>query len=136
LPIITRRATIICLAADLASPVLAQDYQAVPDKGYTAWVAQFRARALKRGISAKVFDAAFRHAGFLPGVIEKDRAQAESIYSLEDYLAITASDERVAMGRKVFASRGRLLKQLEARYGVEAQVIAAIWGVESFGEIS
>ena len=132
MPIITRRATIFGLAAVLASPVLAQDYQAVPDKGYTAWVAQFRARALKRGISAKVFDAAFKHAGFLPGVIEKDRAQAESIYSLEDYLAITASDERVAMGRKVFASRGRLLKQLEARYGVEAQVIAAIWGVESF----
>lgn len=122
----------IGLAALLAAPALAQDYQPRPNAGYDAWVARFRARALKRGVQPRVFDAAFRHAGFLPDVIDKDRAQAESIYGLEDYLAITASDDRVAMGRKVFAARHRLFAQLEARYGVTAQVVAAVWGVESF----
>ncbi|MGV8985092.1 MAG: lytic murein transglycosylase [Cypionkella sp.] len=77
-------------------------------------------------------DAAFRHAGFLPGVIVRDRAQAESIYSMEDYLAITASPERIAMGRQVLRSDRRLFAKIEARYGVEARVVAAIWGVESF----
>ncbi len=132
MPVITRRTTIFGLLALLAAPALADDFPAVANSGYDDWVARFRARALKRGIGAKVFDAAFRHAGFLPGVIEKDRSQAESIYGMEDYLAITASDERVAAGRKVLSSKARLLGQVEARYGVEARVVAAIWGVESF----
>ena len=132
MPVITRRTTIFSLLALLAVPAFAQEYQAVPDAGYTAWVAAFRARAVKRGVSVRVLDAAFRHAGFLPGVIAKDRAQAESIYGMQDYLAITVSDERVAAGRKALQAQGRLLHKIEARYGVEARVVAAIWGVESF----
>ena len=115
-----------------AAPALADDFLPVADAGYTGWVAKFRARALKRGISGRVLDAAFRHAGFLPGVIARDRSQAESIYSMEDYLAITASDDRISMGRQVLKSRGALLGKIEAHYGVEARVVAAIWGIESF----
>ena len=132
LPVITRRTTLFGLLAVLAAPAFADDFLAVPDAGYTAWVVRFRARALKRGVSGRVLDGAFRHAGFLPGVIARDRAQAESIYGMEDYLAITASDDRVAMGRQVLRSRAGLLGKIEARYGVEARVVAAIWGVESF----
>lgn len=130
--LITRRATVFGLAALLASPSLAQDFLPQPDRGYDIWVQGFRARALKRGVSPRVLAAAFRHAGFLPDVIARDRAQAESIYGLEEYLAITASEARVAMGRQMLAKRGPLLAKLEARYGVEARVITAIWGVESF----
>lgn len=132
LPVISRRTTLFGLMALLATPAFADDFQPVPDAGYDAWVVQFRARALKRGISGRVLDAAFRHAGFLPGVIARDRSQAESIYGLEDYLAITASDERIVMGRQVLKTRAGLLAKIEARYGVEARVVAAIWGVESF----
>ena len=67
-----------------------------PDAGYDAWVAGFRARALGKGISAQTYDSAFRSAGFLPGVIERDRNQTEFTRSIEDYLAIAASDERVS----------------------------------------
>ena len=132
MPLITRRAALFGLAALLASPALGQEFTPQRDKGYDQWLRNFRARALQRGVSARVLDAAFRHAGFLPGVIARDRAQAESIYGLEDYLAITVSDERVAMGRQEMARRGGLLKRLEARYGVEARVLVAIWGVETF----
>lgn len=128
-----RRSLLLGLAS-LALPwaALAQDFAPAPDAGYDAWVRAFRKRALARGIPAATLSAAFRHAGFLPGVIAKDRAQAEHIYGLEDYLAITASAERVAMGRKVLVSYGGLLRKIEARYGVEARVVAAIWGIESF----
>jgi lytic murein transglycosylase len=87
---------------------------------------------LQRGISKRTLDAAFRHAGFLPGVIERDRAQAESIYGMEDYLAITASADRIKMGTQALRQKSGVLAKLEARYGVEARVVAAIWGVESF----
>ena len=127
----TRRATLFGLLGLLATPLRAEEFPVEPNSGYDAWVARFRARALKRGIAAGVLDTAFLHAGFLPGVIEKDRSQAESIYGLEDYLAITVSDARVAMGRQVLQTRRGLLARIEAAFGVEARVVAAIWGVES-----
>ncbi|MCX7890475.1 MAG: lytic murein transglycosylase, partial [Rhodobacteraceae bacterium] len=106
--------------------------RAVPDAGWDAWVAAFRGRAAARGITQGTLDAAFRGAGFLPGVIEKDRNQTEFRRSLEDYLAIAASDERVALGRAAAAREARTLAAVEARYGVDAHVVAAIWGLESF----
>ena len=48
-----------------------------PNPGYDAWVAAFRGRAASRGISAGTLDAAFRNAGYLPGVVTRDRSQTE-----------------------------------------------------------
>ena len=106
--------------------------QAVPNAGYDAWVAGFRGRALANGISAATYDAAFRGAGFLPGVVERDRNQTEFTRTLEDYLAIAASEERLTKGRAALQTYGGVLAEVEARYGVEAAVVAAVWGLESF----
>jgi membrane-bound lytic murein transglycosylase B len=106
--------------------------RAVPDAGWDAWVQGFKARAAGRGIAQGTIDAAFRGAGFLPEVIERDRNQTEFKRSLEDYLSIAASDERVSLGRQKFAEYGPTLRAIESRYGVEAQVVAAVWGLESF----
>ncbi len=103
-----------------------------PDPGWDAWVLGFRARAATRGISPTVLDAAFRHAGFLPGVIERDRNQTEFTRSTEDYLAIAVSDERLALGRQMLVEWGPVLGEIESRYGVEKHVTCAIWGLESF----
>ncbi len=104
----------------------------VPNAGWDAWVAGFKGRAAGRGISQSTLDAAFRGAGFLPDVIERDRNQTEFKRSLEDYLNIAASDERVSLGRQKFAQYGNTLRAIEGRYGVEAHVVAAVWGLESF----
>jgi lytic murein transglycosylase len=104
----------------------------VPNPAFDAWVAAFRDRAAGRGIGAATLNAAFRGAGYLPDVVEKDRNQVEFKRSLEDYLSIAASDERVAMGRAKYASLGGLLTAIEGRYGVEAHVLAAFWGMESY----
>lgn len=106
--------------------------QPVPDAGWDAWVAGFKPRAVARGISPATVDAAFRGAGFLPQVIEKDRNQTEFTRTLEDYLNIAASDERVSLGRQKYAQYQGVLAAIETRYGVESQVVAAIWGLESF----
>ncbi|MFN4204426.1 MAG: lytic murein transglycosylase [Tabrizicola sp.] len=106
--------------------------RAVPDAGWDAWVEGFKARAAAGGISRGTLDAAFRGAGFLPEVIEKDRNQTEFKRSLEDYLNIAASDERVSLGRQKYAQYGGVLSAIENRYGVEGNVVAAVWGLESF----
>jgi lytic murein transglycosylase len=104
----------------------------VPDAGFDAWVAGFRGRALAQGVAPATFDAAFAQAGFLPGVIERDRNQTEFTRTMEDYLAIAASDERVSKGRAALARNGATLRAIEARYGVEPEVVTAVWGMESF----
>ncbi len=109
--------------------------QPVPNAGFDAWVAGFRPRAEAQGIAPATFDAAFRGAGFLPGVIERDRNQTEFTRTLEDYLAIAASEERVAKGRAALRQYGPVLAEIEARYGVEPRVVVAVWGLESsYGE--
>jgi len=104
----------------------------VANAGFDAWVDGFRGRAAARGIPAGTIDAAMRSAGFLPEVIEKDRNQTEFKRSLEDYLAIAASAERVTMGQSMLRQYGSVLNRVEAQYGVEAHVVAAVWGLESF----
>ncbi|MEL7211929.1 MAG: lytic murein transglycosylase [Pseudomonadota bacterium] len=111
---------------------LPADLRPVPNASYDAWVAAFRGRALRQGISERTLNAAFQGTGFLPGVVRRDRNQTEFSRSLEDYLSIAASDERIAKGRRAFARHRNTLQTLEARYGVDAEIITAIWGLESF----
>lgn len=100
--------------------------------GFDAWLAAFRPRAAAQGISDPVISRALRSAGFLPGVVERDRNQAEFSRTFEDYLSIAASDERIAKGQAGFARYRSVLTAVEQRYGVEAHVVAAVWGLESF----
>lgn len=106
--------------------------RAVPNAGFDAWVAGYRGRAAARGIPGPVIEEAMGFAGYLPEVIEKDRNQTEFTRSLEDYLAIAAKPERVSLGQQKLQQYGGVLGQIEARYGVEGHVVAAVWGLESF----
>ncbi|MCF1709499.1 lytic murein transglycosylase [Tabrizicola sp. J26] len=105
--------------------------QPVPNPDYDRWVAAFRPRAEARGISAATYDRAFAHGGYMPEVIEKANNQTEFKRSLQDYLAITASDEKVANGKAALARYRGLIDSISATYGVEPEVIVAVWGVES-----
>lgn len=108
----------------------ATQFRPVPNPGFDAWIAGFRARTT--GINASTMNAAMRNVGFLPEVIERDRNQTEFKRSLQDYLAIAASDERVSKGRAAYARQRATLDAIERRYGVEGNVVAAVWGLESF----
>jgi len=105
--------------------------KSVPNAGYDTWVTAFRTRATSKGISQSTLDRAFHSAGYLPGVIDRDRNQTEFTRTLEDYLAIAASDDRVSTGREMLRQQGKVLSQIEAKYAVEPKVVTAIWGLES-----
>lgn len=105
--------------------------RAVPNAGYDTWLRGFRSRAASQGLSSTTLEQAFRSAGYLPGVIERDRNQTEFKRSLEDYLAIAASDERVKTGKSKLSQNNALLTQVEAKYGVDKKIVTAIWGLES-----
>ncbi len=111
---------------------VAEGMRPVPNAAYANWVAGFRGRAVAQGFSGGLLDRAFRGTGYLPGVVERDRNQTEFKRSLEDYLSIAVSDERVAKGRAAYARHRSTLSALEREYGVDSAIITAIWGLESF----
>lgn len=115
-----------------ASNGLPKDLRPVPNAGYDAWVSKFRSRALRQGISNTTLNAGFLGAGYIPGAITRDRNQTEFSRSLEDYLSITVSPERVSKGRAAFAREKSTLSAIANQYGVDAKIITAIWGLESF----
>ena len=114
-----------------ASRVAEAQFPPAPNPAFDAWVAAFRPRAVAAGIPDSTVTAAFRNVGFLPGVIERDRNQTEFTRTTEDYLAIAASDTRVATGRAELARWGAVLAEIDARYNVEPHVVTAVWGLES-----
>ncbi len=100
------------------------------------WLAGFRSRALAAGVRADTFDRAMRGATYLPDVIERDRNQPEFTRQIWEYLDSAISDTRVANGRQALRDQARVLAEVERRYGVEKEVVAAIWGLESaYGRI-
>ena len=73
----------------------------------------------------------------LPIVLERDRAQAETVLSLERYITRRLTPTLV-QDRRARRSRrsGRCSTTVGARYGVPPAIIVAIWGVESnFGRL-
>lgn len=122
-------------AQTLTPAGLPADLRPVPNAQFDAWVANFRPRAQNAGISASTLDAAFANAGYLPGVVRRDGSQIQTRRTLEEYLSIATSDERLAKGRAAFARHGDTLRAIERQYGVDALIVTAIWGMEStFGE--
>ncbi len=111
---------------------VAPDMLPVPNAAYDAWVAAFRGRAAGQGISQSTLSTAFANAGYIPGVVKRDRNQTEFTRTLEDYIAIAASDERVTKGRAAFARHRSTLSAIEGKYGVAAEIVAAVWGLESY----
>ena len=137
--ILTRRKTIAlagagllagCGAPSVSTPP-ARKWRVAQNTEFDAWVTGFRGRAAARGLPAPVVARAFQNVGYLPGVIERDRNQTEFKRSLEDYLAIAASDDRVSSGKAELRANAGLLSQIENRYRVEAKIVTAVWGLES-----
>lgn len=120
-----------CSGASVPTNTPASRMRAVPNAGWDAWVAGFRGRAAANGISQATINRAFQGAGYLPEVIERDRNQVEFKRSLEDYLAIAASDERISTGKQMLQRHAATLSSIEAQYGVDKEVVVAIWGLES-----
>lgn len=91
--------------------------------------------ARKSGVSRKVFDAAFAGLTSDPEVLEKARNQAEFKMPLAEYLASRVSEKRIANGRAMKATHAARLAAIEKRYGVDRNIVLAIWGLESnYGE--
>ena len=110
---------------------MARDHRASPPASFVAWRDEFRSYALSQGIRPEVFDAAFRGVTENPEVARLDGSQAEFTKPLWEYLDGAASAARVQTGRARAQELNRTLAAIESRYGVDSQVVLAVWGMET-----
>ncbi len=99
--------------------------------GLDAWITAFRPRALGAGISAATFDRAFEGVVYNPDVIAKDKNQSEFTKTIWDYLETAVSAERIENGKAALLKNAKLLDRIEATYGVDKEIVVAVWGLES-----
>jgi membrane-bound lytic murein transglycosylase B len=117
------------------SPPLARSAASPQPSSFIAWRDSFRPRALAAGINPQTFDVAFTGVGVNSDVVRLDGRQAEFTKPIWEYLDSAASPSRIETGRAQRRSLETTLDVIEARYGVDGQVVLAIWGMESnFGK--
>jgi membrane-bound lytic murein transglycosylase B len=108
---------------------------ATSNRAFERWIDGFRGRAIAQGIRPQVFDAAFQGVRYNADVIQRDRNQSEFTKQIWEYLDSAASETRVRNGQAALRDNARILAEIEDRYGVESEVVTAIWGLESaYGE--
>ncbi|SDO69643.1 lytic murein transglycosylase [Rhodoferax sp. OV413] len=114
-----------------ARPAEATPDALAPQQGFVRWVDGFRATARAAGISEATLHAALDNIQYLPRVVELDRAQPEFNRTVWDYLDSAVSPQRVTRGQDKLLQVRTEADAAAARYGVPANILAAIWGMES-----
>jgi membrane-bound lytic murein transglycosylase B len=105
---------------------------------FSEWLASVRSEALTLGIRQEIVDEALSNIDEpMPVILERDRAQAETVFSLETYVSRRLTPKFLKLARDKYAEQRALLDEVGGKYGVSPRIIAAIWGVESnFGRFS
>jgi lytic murein transglycosylase len=109
-------------------------------QGFARWVASFEDSARIAGVDDSTLHLAFDDAHYVPRAVTSDRAQPEFTRAVWDYVDLIVSPSRVQRGQQKLAEVQAELAAAEARYGVPAATVVAIWGMESdyganFGDI-
>ena len=95
------------------------------------FVHDFWTEAHRAGISRRVYELAFRGVGPDPSVLVLAQDQPEFKTPIGDYFAKRVTPERIAAGRDMAQSHAATLERIERRYGVDREILLAIWGMES-----
>lgn len=108
-----------------------------PQRDFQGCLANLRSSATASGVSGSTYDRYTQNLTPDYSVLSKLDYQPEFSTPIWDYLSGLVDDERVQQGRQMLAQHRDVLNRVAAAYGVPAETVVAVWGVESnFGNIS
>jgi len=110
------------LAALTAAPARA-DFQSC--------LSGLRGAAAAKGVSAQTFDQLTAGLQPNPDILKAEAYQPEFKTVIWDYLAGLVDEERVQDGEAAMRQNAQALASAGRRFGVPANVVTAVWGVES-----
>ncbi|RZG73190.1 lytic murein transglycosylase [Acinetobacter sp. WCHAc060025] len=121
-------------------PIQSQNFQNQsysPNSNFQSCIANLRSQAISSGVSGSTYDRYTQNLTPDYSVISKLDYQPEFSTPIWDYLSGLVDEERVEKGRQMLAQHRDVLNRVAAAYGVPAETVVAVWGVESnFGDIS
>ena len=101
-------------------------------ENFTKWMVEFRTEATAAGISQQTLDRALAEIKVpLKKVITLDRKQPEFTQTVENYVEIRVSDQRINGGRRMMRRYPTWLGRVEDRHKVQRRFIVALWGIET-----
>lgn len=123
------------------APVVVQKETIITPKptysSFADWKSDFSMRAMSAGYNASDVQRLLGSAYLNQQVISLDGGQPEFSKMPWDYADSAVSSGRVSVGKRKFSEQRTYLSGLESQYGVNAEIIAAIWGMESsFGAVT
>jgi lytic murein transglycosylase len=98
---------------------------------FDAWLTQFKKDALAAGIQPKVLAAASPELTFDESVIKRDSGQGVFQRTFLDFSKRLLANPRIPNGIIKIKEHQALFGRIEKAYGVPAEVITAVWGLES-----
>lgn len=104
--------------------------------GYESWKKSFAAEAQANGINSRAISA-FMRTSYATKTIHADRNQKSFKLSYAKFKQVRGTATIVRQGKALKRKHASLFKQLEAKYGVPAGPLIAIWGMETaFGRFT
>ncbi len=104
--------------------------------GFNSWKSQFAAEAKANGINNKAISA-FMGTSYATKTIHADRNQKSFKLSYEKFKQVRGTATIIKQGRGLKRKHASLFKSIEAKYGVPAGPLIAIWGMETaFGRFT
>jgi membrane-bound lytic murein transglycosylase B len=106
-----------------------------PHESFADWKQGFVERAVEQGFDRAFVEAELAGVEPDPAVLAYDGKQPEFSRPVGDYIRSALSAERVAEARDRLANTPHL-QEIQARYGVPAEILVGIWAAESnFGRL-
>ena len=110
-------------------------FAATLDTDFETWLTSYKKNALKKGISQKTIDVAFKNVKFLEQVIKYDRKQPEFFEDTVTYVSKRATDSKAKKAEKLLKKNTHLFSEVENKFKVEKEILLALWGIEThFGK--
>lgn len=123
-------ALLFCACASLA--------QAAPCNtgNFESWLEGVKREAAAKGISQRAIEYGLDGVSFDQGVVRRDRGQKVFKQSFEEF-SERMINPRMKLAANAMRRHASLLARVEQRYGVQAPVLVAIWGLETgFGSFN
>ncbi|EJF75483.1 lytic murein transglycosylase [Bartonella alsatica] len=107
------------------------------DNGFKRWVEEFKKTALANNISPTIFDMAFKDVTAIDTEVLKRAAyQPEFIDPSWNYFDNRVNDIAIIEGQYQAKKWAKWLPKIEKRFGVNRNILLAIWSVESnYGKV-
>jgi membrane-bound lytic murein transglycosylase B len=99
--------------------------------GFDRWKTQFAIKLRRQGFSEATVVYFLDAAEYRDTPVRAQQRQPEKTILFDAYRRNLITPQRIADGRQALREQGARIEAVAANYGIEREVLAALWGIES-----